>query len=275
MKRRGLIAALLLTVLVNAIVLAGVGYNRSGEPDAVVTLSERELHLRKDIKENSGVSLKIELHSDYDRWSEPSPWFDRKKLEELGFDCSTPIDSKEASRRYDRMLPRRTYVVLEFEGKRWENWQAGLVEKIKALDAESAVGADEQKKLDAKRRQHRWKLESGSRLFTVDAGNEAAALRQRYPDRTRYIITPAKVRLRLIPIDEKTGRKPVLSGYVDQILTNDIHVPQGRQGVLAGLKTDVRYFSDDRQKEPFIPRYRIKLNYGRRYEPWVAEVLAK
>lgn len=166
-------------------------------------------------------------------------------------------------------------MVLEFEGKTWENWQAGWVEKIKALDAERAVGEVEQRKLDSKRRQHRWKLESGSRLFTVDAGNDAAALRKRYPDRTKYIITPAKVRLRLIPIDMTTGRKPVLSGYVDLILTNNIHVPLDRQGLLASLKTDVQYFYYDGQKEPFSPRYRVKLNYGRRYEPWVAGVMAK
>lgn len=275
MKRFGLMASLALILLVNAIVIAGVSYNRSGEPDAVVMLTERELHLQKDIKESSGVSLQIALHSDYDRWSEPSPWFDRKKLEEIGFDCTSPIDAKEASRRYDRMLPRRTYVVLELEGKSWENWQAREEEKIKELEAQVVSGQEKQKKLDDKLKHHRWKLDSGSRLFTIDVGNDAAALRKRYPDRTKYIITSARVRLRLIPRDEKTGRKAVLSGYVDLILTNAIHVPLDRQGVLGALKSDVRYFYYDAQKEPFTPRYRVRLNYGRRYEPWLAEVVSK
>lgn len=59
---------------------------RSGEPDAVVTLTERELHLWSHNKENSGVTLKLELQPDHNKWSETSPWFDRKTLEEVGFD---------------------------------------------------------------------------------------------------------------------------------------------------------------------------------------------
>jgi len=56
MKRIGLIAALALIVLTNVIVLATVRHNRSGEPDATVTLTERELRLWSNSKENSAVS---------------------------------------------------------------------------------------------------------------------------------------------------------------------------------------------------------------------------
>ncbi len=173
------------------------------------------------------------------------------------------------------MLPRQTYVVLEYDGKAWESWQTEQGEKIKALEAETAAGQEGKKNLDAKRKRYLWELESESRLFTVDVGNDAVTLRKRYPDRTKFIITPTKVRLRLIPADKTNKRKPVLSGYVDMILTNEIHVPLDRQGVLATLKTDVQYFYYDGQKKPFTPRYQVKLNYGRRYEPWVAEVMLK
>lgn len=275
MKRIGLMAALALIVAVNVLVLAGVRYNRSGESDAAVTLTERELQLWSNSKENSGVSLKLDANRGYNQWSEASPWFDKLKLEAIGFDCSTPVNAKDASRYYDRRLPRRTYVALEYEGKTWERWFAQQKEQLQALDARMAEGSDKQKSLESERKRLRWEMESGSRLFVVDADNDAATLRKQYPDRARYIIAPAKVRMRLISANSmQNWQQPVLSGYVDEILTGTIHVPRDRQGVLASLKPN-DHINFAGQKDVFTPRYRVKLNYGRRYEPWVAEVLPK
>jgi len=275
MKRIGLIAALALIVLTNVIVLATVRHNRSGEPDATVTLTERELRLWSNSKENSAVSLKLELHPDHNQWSELSPWFDQKKLEEIGFDCSTPLDAKDPLHRYDKLLPRRTYVVLEYEGQAWKTWLAGREQQVKALQAQVAKGREQKEALEAKQKQLQWERESGSRLLAIDAGNDTIKLRTRYPDRSKYIITPAKVRLRLIPVNSTNKlQKPLLSGYVDEILINEIHVPRDRQGVLATLKPNEHNFYGG-SKETFTPRYRVTLKYGRRYEPWVAEVVTK
>ena len=276
MKHFGLMAALALVVVVNVIVLASVRYNRSGEPDAVVTLTERELHLLTNIKENSGVSLKLELQSDHNKWSEVYSWFDQKKLEEVGFDCNMPVDAKDASHRYDKELPRRTYAVLEYEGKAWTAWLAGREEQLRVLEAQVAEGREGTKSLDEKRKRSRWEMAAGSRLFAVDVGNDAARLRQQYPDRTKYIITPALVRLRPhLTADTQKLQKPELSGYVSEVLTSTIHVPRDRQGIVASLKPEVNYFYYGGQKDNFTPRYRVTLNYGRRYEPWVAGVIAK
>lgn len=273
MKRIGLMAALALVVLVNAIVLAGVRYNRSGEPDAAVTLTERELHLQPNGKENSGVSLNLTLHTDYNKWSEASPWFDKKKLEEIGFNCSEPVNAKNASHHYGKALPRRTYVVLEYEGTAWESWLARQEERLKALELEATQGRDGKKSLDAALKRFTWEKESGSRLISIDVGNDATELRTRYPDKKRYIITPAKVRLRLLPADSAASRHtPVLSGYIDSILTDTIHVPRDRQGLLSSLKSDAQYFYYDGAKKSFTPRFRVALKYGRKYEPWIEEV---
>lgn len=275
MKRIGLMAALALIVLVNVIVLAGVRYNRSGSPDAEVTLTERELHLWSHSKENSAMSLKLELHPDYDKWSEASPWFDRKKLEEIGFDCSVPFDAKDAALHYNKALPRRTFVVLEYEGKAWQAWLAKQDEHLKELEREVAQGREGKKPLEAERKRVAWLKESGSRLITIDAGNDAAGLRARYPDGTRYIITPAKVRMRLLPANTSNKlEKPILSGYVDDVLTETIHVPRNRQGVLASLKPDSQKFYYGGARENFTPRYRVTLKYGRRHEPWITAVTA-
>ena len=276
MKRIGLLAPLALIVLVNVLVLAGVRYNRSGDADAVMTLTERELRLQTNSKENSGVSLNLTPHPDYNKWSEASPWFDQKKLEEIGFDCSEPVNAKNASHHYGKALPRKTYVVLEYEGLAWESWLAHQEERLKTLEFEAAQGHEGRKSLDAERKRFTWEKESGSRLFNIDAGNDAARLRTRYPDRKRYIITSAKVRLHLLPADSATERHtPILSGYVDDILTGTIHVPRDRQGILAALKPDVQYSYYDGVKKSANPRYRVTLKYGRRYEPWVEEVAAK
>src|SRR5690606_12668009 len=61
-KRKGwLLAGLALIALTNCWILASVAYNRSGEPEAVLLLSERELlpsrHWRQ--QENSGVALAL------------------------------------------------------------------------------------------------------------------------------------------------------------------------------------------------------------------------
>lgn len=275
MKRSGLIAVLALVVLVNVIVLAGVRYNRSSEPEAAVTLTERELHLRSNSKENSGVSLKLEANLGYNRWNEVSHWFDRKKLEAVGFDCSMPVDAGDALRYYERSLPRQAYVVLEYEGKAWEDWLVVQKEQLRELDSSTAAGNKKKEELESERRHLRWEMEAGSRLFVIDAGSDAASLRTRYSDRHRYIITPAKVRMRLVQADAKQKRKQaVLSGYVDEILCGTIHVSRDRLGVLASLKPQEHGYYDGR-KEPFVPRYRVTLNYGWRYEPWVAEVIAK
>jgi hypothetical protein len=135
-------------------------------------------------------------------------------------------------------------------------------------------GGEGKKSLDSERKRFTWEKESGSRLFAVDAGNDAVELRKRYPDRKKYLITPAKVRLRLLSAN-KMMKKPVLSGYVDEILTDTIHVPCDRQGVLASLKPNEHDLYYDGRKESYVSRYTVTLNYGRRYEPWVAEVVAK
>lgn len=274
MKRFGLMAALTLIVLINLIILAGVRYNRTGEPDAVVTLTERELHLEASDKENSGVSLQLKLQSVHNKWSETSPWFDRKKLEAVGFDCSQPIDAKEAAKYYKKQLSRQSYTVLEYEGQAWSDWQNWQEQQLRELETRVAGGKEKQELLDSRRKRFSREMVAGSRLFAIDAGNDPVKLRKLYPDKQKFIITPAQVRLRLLAVDE-TGkmRKPVLSGYVDEILTAVINVPRDRQGVLASLKQEEKNFYQDEDKRDFSLRYKIKLSYGRRYEPWVVAVL--
>ena len=96
--------------------------NRSGEPEAVLVLTERELRLPARQAENTALTLALV----FERWRErgdgrrcaSAGWFDRAKLESIGFDCSRPVTAEHAD-YYRTRPPRATYAALEYEGALW------------------------------------------------------------------------------------------------------------------------------------------------------------
>ena len=70
--KHSLIAGVGLIVVVNAIVLGGVAYNRSSEPESALRLSERELAAPMrgyGNKENSGIALALNTTSFTSWWT--------------------------------------------------------------------------------------------------------------------------------------------------------------------------------------------------------------
>jgi hypothetical protein len=212
MKRTGLLLAVMLVIVVNLVALSGVWFNRTGAPDAVVTLTERELLLMPSEDDDSGIALRLSWSSEdpEERWD--NPWLDRDKLEELGFNCP-PADIDHNVSQH-----RQLFVVLEYRE-----------EEIEPVEA--------------------------SRLSAVDAGRDPEELRRLYPDRARYIITPADVRLRYLH-DAPEGEK--LAGRVQRLLPPLIHVPRNHRALFTGVEGE--------------PSYRVTLRYGRRHEPWILAV---
>ncbi len=277
MKRYGFYAGLFLLIAVNALVLAGVRYNRSGTPDATVELTERELTLGRIDKENSGMSLYLNW-CQYD--SQELKWFDRDKLASVGFDCSTPVDAADAEMRYGKALPRKTFVVLEFEGNSWERWQARRRKKLEDMEAKIAGGEVKRKDLVEAKKRFAWEFLAASRLFPVDAGNDPKRLRAKYPDRRRFIITPARVRLFYQSAVREKGKlvQPAgLSGTIEEVLTDTVQVPRDKQDLLRPLELKESYWQPGANAyvtndKPIPPRFKVVLSYGRRYEPWVVTV---
>jgi hypothetical protein len=277
MKRYGLYAGFILLIAVNTLVLAGVWCNRSGTPDAVVELTSRELILGRIDRENSGVSLRINWRR-YD--DEGLQWFDRDKLAAVGFDCGTPVGAADAYLRYAKALPRKTFVVLEFEGKAWEAWQARKRKRLENMEAEVSKGVTGSKELSEAKKRFARELVAASRLFPVDVGNDPKRLREIYTDRARFIITPARVRLSYHMAVREKGKITAparLSGSVEEVLTDTVRVPRDKQGLLRSLIRRVDHWryrvydeASDVKLEP--PRYGVVLKYGRRYEPWVEMV---
>lgn len=249
-RGRTLAAGLLLIVGTNAVVLGGVTHNRGGEPEAALSLTERELQppgARGFRSENSGLDLRLQWRlpptraeaSDHGHggYGGGASWLDRAKLAELGFDMSVPPDRRGAERHYARQLAREVLIVLELDGPA----HRAAIER-----ARERASRDKATKADAELLAA--EIERHSRLFAVDAGVEREALRARYPDRARYAIAPGKVRLGYWG----AGGQRAPTGYVSGLSVAALNVPlEMRDIVKRG------------------GRYAVTVAFGRRLEPWL------
>jgi Domain of unknown function (DUF4824) len=272
--RAGLLVGLALVAATNGWILARVAWNRSGEPEARVELTERELGLPwrpPDEDEESGLSLILHVQGParWDRDPNP-PWLDRDKLRELGFDVHVPLASAEAADFYAEVPRRKAYAVFEMEG---DAWRRHLEDKEEELaHCRARLGCPEgttAKELEG------W-LESlrqtGSRLIAIDAGRNPEALRRRHPDRRRCLILPVLVGL--VFESASQGSPAALNGYLDPQNAR-IHVPLPLRSTFDAVYRDQRrrgFRGPDESGEAGEqdPRYRAVLGVGDRYEPWLA-----
>lgn len=283
MRRYGLWAALGLVLLANLLVLGGVSWNRSGQPDAQVQLSERELRLNGGGKENTGLHLRL-VWQHNDEWQQE--WFNKEKLEAVGYDCSRPVGAEASEQHYRKQLPRRAFAVLEFNGAAWQAWQEKQKRKLQELASVSGGSDAIQRNREQEMQQINRRMETETRLFVVDVGRNPDQLRQRYPDRQKYLVLPALVRLRhdyYRPNSsgaQKNERR--LTGYIERLLVSHIHLPRevssgmrapGQQrNPLRSYKDDSYWSYDDSSLQGERLRYQVDLAVGSRYEPWVRSV---
>lgn len=268
MKRRYLYGALVLVVLVNVLVLAGVMRNRSGAPDALLTLSERELPLAGTFyrRENSGVSLWLNVNSAV----EERDWFDEKKLSELGFSLEHMEDSDY--RDVYRALPKKAWVVLEYNGEAWQRFRQRQLEEIAALPLKQQQGKLTPEAAARQKQEKLFQLTVASRLFAVDAGLDTGDLRRRYADKGRYVIVPAQVRMQ---VDWRKNSEKRLRGRIHNILVEQIHVPlQFHESLesLSGKTTIHPGYTYYNPKAPARVRYKVVVAFGKRLEPWIKAI---
>jgi hypothetical protein len=275
MRRVGLFGALALLLVVNAAVLGGVAWNRSGQPEATLQLTERELplsyrHVR--LEKNSGLALTLGLFRD----SRSPDWLNERKLRALGFRPERYYAMNESGYERDkRALPRRAYVVLEFDGPAWQAALEEREQQLAELSTKIAIGEATVKQRERLQNALQRMRHSGSRLVAVDAGDDAAVLRGRYPDATRYLITSAEFHMRIDrseSAERETGR-PVVRGHIARIHSRRIHVPLQHRAALQSVLYDKRRGRRHRSAGSVDwPRYAVTLNFGKRHEPWVAGI---
>jgi hypothetical protein len=294
-RRRGWAAAALLVLLTNAVLLARVSWNRSGEPAARLDLTERELALPgawRD-EENTGLALTLRFHGP-GPWQGPgeemTSWLDREKLGELGFDVGVDPEAPAAERRYRSPLPREVWLVLEDEGEAWRRWLGGREEEVAEVRREVERGEKGTDDLEAAERSLAADRVEATRLFAIDAGRDRDALRARYADPARYAVVPATVRLHRIDLEDELEERPAyLTGSVEQVLFDRIHVPLRHRSAVESALAERERRSRERSRpqarlpgtrtgkpgaadELASPLYRAELAVGRLGEPWLVEV---
>ncbi len=259
------IGALLVVVLTNAVALGGAWWNRSGEAESRLELSQRELRVpyRGIDRESSGLALSLVWRvgvapdagdSYLDREDGRSPrWLDRAKLESLGFDL--PDDSASAGRKVPE-LARDVLLVLELDGEAFRRALERARQRRAAEELKLAVlpeGKDKENRRKHLDNELAREENESSRLFVIDAGLDPEALRAKYPDRSRFAIVHGQVR----PMWR--GREgDSVRGYVSNLSIGAINVPHALRPLLP----------ETGQNKTFS----ATVACGRRLEPWIEQV---
>ena len=240
MMRRWLPLAAALIVCVTNVAALGLGlFNRRNPPVGAITLTERELPITNVGAESTATILRIQWTSVDDNG------FSCDRIRPLGFTCPTrPVS---ADRREFRQPARNGYVVLEYDGPAWERLRKRREAEAAEFAARDPAGAAAS-------------LNRETHLVAIDVGADPGALRAKYADASRYLITSARIVARDWP--------PELSGFIVELIPSTINVP-------FPLSTKVRSAkaSHSAEKpETWRPRYTVTLRYGRFLEPWVVDI---
>ena len=269
--RHTLISGIALILITNAVALGGVAWNRSGEPESTLKLTQRELqppYYWGMNRENSGMSLRLNWRvSSGDRswnysYSGGTPdWLDQAKMERIGFDVNLAKEMKDDYGWTSRQLSKEVLLVLEMDGPVYQKVLERTRQNAAEQDAKLAATPDvEELKRKAKQAQDEVRREEqeNSRLFAVDAGSSQAELRSKYADRIRYAIVRALVR-------PSTGAQNKIVGYIERISIDGINVPYElrstfERGVLG---------------QPYGRQaFEASVAFGQRMEPWLLGISA-
>lgn len=273
------IAALgvVLIVATNAVALIGVAYNRSGEPESVLTLSQREIGRIGEWGfggESSGIELALRwrmpgrvfsdfYYGDEAREDDRPPWIDQAGLAALGFDIPNMEDADRRRRLIEHLSSRDALAVLELDGPAYRREVEHVRQRADEARARAAAmpnDADLKRRADgAKNHLGRMEREE-TRLYVVDAGSDLAALRAKYPDNTRYAIVRAEIRPMLY---ERKG-KSRLSAYVN-LTTANIMAPLAYRDALER--------SGGADAKSVLTEVRVA--FGKRLEPWIVTSVSR
>jgi hypothetical protein len=256
-------------VIANAFALGNAAYNRLGEPERTLLLSEREVRVDNAYPhtENSGVSLRLKwcvgdsssmaagvgtsMYSDGNCYGRTPDWLTVGRLRAMGFDTTFDASDPEARQRFSRQLARPVFLVLELGGS-WQ--QRGIDAAVGALAEREAFAAQRpdsaalKREVMSLRRRVDWMDHSATRLYLIDAGADVDALRAKYSDRTRYAILRGTVRA------------------VQRRWSSDSAWLGGQIELVSGETVNV---SAEDQRWLTRRTFRVTLGIGKRLEPWI------
>lgn len=259
--RHGLLAGLALILLSNAVALAGVWYNRQGEPESRLLLSERELHRDWEgpHRENSGLGMRLDWRMPLREANEENRCHNdhglsAAQLQAVGLPSAGPAPRRDI---------RQAWAILELDGAAYQHSLRQAEQRLQQAGAKLERLPDDQQlqqQAKAARATLADERHKESRLFLVDVGLDADALRQRYPDRSRHALIRGTVRVWQRCYDAGEAN---LSGTFDP--SNDrINVPHAFRPLLAERLS--AYYANSGQ--PFT----AEIRFGQRLEPWLSAV---
>ncbi len=264
-------AALILAT--NAVALGGAAFNRSGSPQAALTLTERELALPwpawRQQDEDSGLALALRWAMDrgapsdadypHSRYGRTASWLDAQRLRELGFSLAPPTGEEWDWKQRRRLQPRPVLLVLELDGDSHARYLAATDDWAAKQREEAQADADPEsrrRRLESIENTVQEAHERATRLNVIDAGLDAAALRAAYPDTAKFVVLRGRVR----PEWRGSRSEGAYAGWVESLDVESLHVPTALLPVFDGLS---------RSSEKRQPGYRVDVAWGRRAEPWI------
>ena len=259
-------AALLVLVFANGLLLWGVARNRGGTPEAELLLSGREFHVPQTWRsENSGRFLELRYQYLRSKGKDGNwflnPWLDRAKLQTLDFRLPAESDTAANPDAVPRFPQKKVFLVLELNGPAYAQALAQAGAEAEAMRLSAGAGKEEKEEAEENLREMR---DEASRLFIVDAGLDAQALRQQYPAREQYAIVPGL--LHLWRNSHPQHGEP--HWYSSMGLRRQrIFVPLEFAGQLRNAASQA---SGDQLDEAHAPAsLRVRLAFGQKLEPWI------
>lgn len=276
LRSRVLWAGLGIVLATNAVALLGAAWNRSGEPDSLLVMSERELASpwgHAGVRENSGVAFRLDwrILRTGEQWfhlqGHPVPgvdardWITEEKLLALGFDKPAPsyLRYGDAFWREDE---RDVVLVLELDGAAYRASVQAAQDNLARVRKEAAIQEDPKaakSMVDEATRALTFEERHASRLFVIDAGLDLHALHAQYPDSKRHAFV--RGRIAAIAGDAPDGR-PSLRGYISDVAVTQLHLPVQFHPALQNENGDGR------------GKFLATIAWGQRLEPWVVDVQA-
>lgn len=252
MRDRAVLAAIALVCVTNLGALGLGALNRSSA-ESTVTLTERELRLVHPAA--SITQLRI-------NWMQPSPLaFGVDAAARAGFDTSVETWRRDADAHYRRQLDREVYVALELDGNAWAAYRDTMLRKQPPdIDALSPAEIQQRRTSIAQT------IAGHSRLFAVGIDADPTRLRAEFPDRSQYFIARARVSVSL----DNPGVAGRIVAHIIQLLPGEVNVPRPFSVTLRDLTQAASYGYSDTLPHP--ARFAADVKYGRRYEPWIADV---
>ena len=269
-------------VIANIIVLAGVAYNRSGEPIASLKLTERELALpyrSRSNTENSGLALRLKWNvlssnafdGDYRRYNQEShripTWLTQDKMKALGIDVER-IKADKENRNYGfvKLNTTEVIIVLEYDGDTYQSIVKAAEKDIQHYRNAVTVNPydiDFKKRLERVEKSLKELKTSDSRLIAIDAGLNLQTLKQKYNDSSKYLMLRGEV--------YPYWRGQTLMAKVKQIFNDKVHIPLPYSKKIKEI-TGNDVVSKRYSSKGLEPRFEVELRVVKRLEVWVGGV---